>query len=228
MGRLSHLQQSLPRLLATGLGVTVVDYSCPEHAGDWASSEHTDALQSGQLCVTRITGRRRFRKVRAHNAGAQAALARGAQTLCFIDADTLVEPELGRWLRHEYQPSGFGVFGPAAGKRDLFGTLVMAAATFRLSLGYDESFWDWGMEDMEYRLRLRLFYGLSYQLIPARLAQPIAHGDALRTRFYGQRDPRISNHRNWKQVLRRVKSWTGRELAELPRSDLRPLLGLRD
>ena len=59
-GRLAHLKQSLPAMLAQdGAEVVVVDYCCPERAGDWVES----AFPSVQ--VVRADGEEGFSNWRA-------------------------------------------------------------------------------------------------------------------------------------------------------------------
>lgn len=226
-GRLAHLQRTLPAMLATGCSVVVVDYSCPERAGNWALAAHADAARAGQLSVTHVaTHGPRFSKSRAHNAGGRAACARGASLLAFVDCDTILQPGLGAWLTEHVDEEHFGVFEPRPGLRDLYGFLAITRRMFRQYGGYNETFYNWGMEDLEHRLRLRLSHGIGYRLAPTTLAQPIAHGDALRTRYYSEQRIERSNRRNFGEVRRLVKAWTGQDLHELPRDDLRPLLGL--
>ena len=46
-GRLEHLKQTLPLLMAMpDSEVIVVDYDCPDRSGDWVRAEHPGAVKS--------------------------------------------------------------------------------------------------------------------------------------------------------------------------------------
>jgi len=225
MGRLGHLQRSLPRVLDAGLSCVVVDYSCPQHSGAWAEQHHAKALKSGQLAVRRIHRRAIFSKSTAHNLGAELALSLKAEHVCFMDADTLVEQRFGKWCLEHAAGGRFHVFEPNIPKRDLFGTLLVSAEDYARSGGYDEGFRDWGMEDLDMRLKLRLKLKLDFGLIPVHLARPLKHSNALRTQFYTERDTEHSNRRNLSRVREHVRQWTGYDLRDLRDVSIHSLIG---
>jgi hypothetical protein len=231
MGRLAHLKLSLPELLKCPVRVVVVDYSCPDCCGDWVEQEYPDTKpgifvfeSGGQVC--RVEGRKRFNKSRAHNAGARFAIDHNAEFLCFIDCDTIVKaPQFGQWCKHNAKVGRFSVFEPVITKKDLYGTLLVSTEDYLRAGKYDETYDDWGMEDMDMRLRLRLKCDIPYSLIPTTLAKPITHGDSLRTRFYAQKDKQVSASRNFAKLRKNVRAWTGTDLLGMPAGDLNPLLG---
>ncbi|MEO7864689.1 MAG: glycosyltransferase family A protein [Sphingomicrobium sp.] len=67
MERLDHLKQSLPAMLRKDSEVIVVDYSCPEHAGDYVAQHCPDAR------VVRIEGQSHYSGAKSRNAGAAIA-----------------------------------------------------------------------------------------------------------------------------------------------------------
>jgi hypothetical protein len=224
MGRLAHLKRSLPQLVRCGLRVVVVDYSCPDSCGAWVAANFRDSSPAVHVCP--VPGKRRFSKPKAHNAGANFAAKLGAEHLCFIDCDTVVQaPQFGEWCREHAQRGRFHFFEPLKKKADLFGCLLVSVEDYAHAGGYDETFLDWGMEDLDMRLRLRLKADIPYDLIPERLATPIAHSDLARTRFYVEKETRRSSWRNLQRVRRNVRKWTGRDFYELPAGDLHPLAG---
>jgi glycosyltransferase involved in cell wall biosynthesis len=84
MGRLSHLQETLPTWVTQPRSTwIVVDYSCPDRCGNWVEQTYPNVQ------VVRVPGKMRFHPAAARNAG-----ARVAQTpwLCFIDADIAATP----------------------------------------------------------------------------------------------------------------------------------------
>src|SRR3954465_14003560 len=81
MGRLEHLEITLPMMLAEFDEVIVVDWSCPDWSGDWAAKEGAKVVYK--------KGQEFFNASRARNLGARAATGR---SVCFIDADCMVMP----------------------------------------------------------------------------------------------------------------------------------------
>jgi hypothetical protein len=223
MGRLLHLRRTLPRLLQAELSVMVVDWGCPDGCGGWALGSFPQQSATGRLAIARATAQR-FHKTAAHNLGARLALERGATRLCFIDADTLVQPEFGAWCRRADCTGRFWIVKPSRTGRDLTGLLLLSAEDFRNSGGFDVGFVDYGAEDLELRLRLRLVHRLEYGFVPQQFVSSIAHGDELRTRYYVYRNPRTSHLLNLHRLDHRVRSWTGRGVRELRDRSLRPLL----
>jgi hypothetical protein len=231
MGRLAFVQRTLPTVIAQdGIGYCLVDYSCPDRAGDWLEDIHGDRIRGGTMAIERVQGRQYFHKTAALNAGARAAVARGARTLCFADADTgfaagafaeiatLIAP--GRFLVCGRGPDGASI-------RSLTGLLVVAADDFQRSGGYDEAFVDWGSEDVEMRLRLHVRWGLAAATIAPRLMVPIAHGDWLRARFHRERDLRASAVRNEALLRSRLVEWTGQPIEKLSETAMRLLFTVR-
>jgi glycosyltransferase involved in cell wall biosynthesis len=82
-GRLEHLKQSLPALMATGMEVIVVDYDCPDQAGAWVQANWPQAR------VVAVSDRPRFNRSAARNLGAAAATG---EWLVFLDSDAIAAP----------------------------------------------------------------------------------------------------------------------------------------
>ena len=177
MGRLAHLQRTLPTWLAQpDSEVVVVDFSCPDGAGDWVEAHHPGAR------VVRVPGRRHFNISAARNAGAGAATG---GWLCFIDADILLAPELGGRTFPLLEDGTF--WRIEGGPADLMGTVLVPRAAFTAVEGYDEALEAWGNEDGDLYRRLR-WLGLTRGSIPHGLATPIPHGDAQRVEHMRIRD----------------------------------------
>jgi hypothetical protein len=227
MGRLAFVKRTLPTVIAEPAArYCLVDFSCSERAGDWLESTYPDRVREGTMMVVRSEGRRFFHKTAALNLGAGAAIARGARTLCFADADTAFAAGAFGEVAALLRPAQFLVSGPgAAGESipSLTGLLVVDADDFRRAGGYDEAFEDWGSEDIEMRLRLHLKWGLAAAFIPPRLVRPLRHGDWLRTQFHRERDLRKSAVRNQALLRARVEQWTHQPLEHLPESAKRLL-----
>lgn len=213
MGRLSFLKRTLPSVLAAvDATYCLVDYSCPERSGDWVRREYAEECRTGRIELVKSEGHATFHKAAALNVGAARAIRRGAEYLCFLDADTLVFPTLGAFIHANLEPRRFLV---ALHGRSLFGFLVVPAREFEAQGGFDESIVGYGGEDIEMRLRLHLVAGLSYVDAPLHSLHGIHHRPALRTAHYAERNVEVSNAANLSYVRERVRTWTGTDLFEL-------------
>lgn len=181
-GRLHHLKQTLPLLLAAAPDeVIVVDYGCPQKTGDWVEANHPGVK------VVRVDDDPGFCLARARNLGARAAKS---EWLCLIDADVRVDPGWVAWMRANLQRQLFfrAGLGPN-GKRDAesWGTVLCTRRAFDSVGGYDELFRGWGGEDDDFYLRLWLA-GFGEASYPAHFVDPIRHDDSERVTFHGAKN----------------------------------------
>jgi hypothetical protein len=177
MGRLAHLQRSLPTWVGQpDSNVLVVDWSCPDRCGDWVEANHP------AVKVVRVPGQRHFNVSAARNLGARAS---DAPWLAFIDADILL-------------PDGFaGEVFPALREQaywrpdnplpDLAGTVLVGRAAFEAVGGYDEALEGWGTEDGDLYQRLR-WAGLCRERFSAQGMEALRHGDEVRVAHAPLRD----------------------------------------
>jgi hypothetical protein len=217
--RLEFLRSTAPRILACPeVRYCLVDYACPERCGDWLSQSFPEASSDGRLLIERVPAGQYFNKSAALNTGARRALREGAEYLCFLDADTLIGDGFFTFLASQAAPARFLIAGlrpDGTDPRSLTGVLVLPAAAYSASAGFDEEFLGWGGEDIEFRLRLHVLHGLSYARIPLALLEPIEHDDSLRCRYYQERDPARSDRRNHVRLIYKLHGWLrerGREL----------------
>lgn len=196
-GRLEHLKLTLPALMALeGCEVVVVDYDCPDGAGEWVRQSHPRAT------VVRIEDRPLFNLARARNLGAAAATA---PWLFFVDADVIVSRDFAPVLRSMLRPGGY--LAPNPRPDDLWGAILVAREDFQAIGGYDEAFEGWGSEDVDIAARLD-FAGRVARTFPGELLSTVAHDDALRGRFHAIADLRLNGainafYRNVKMDLLR-------------------------
>jgi predicted glycosyltransferase involved in capsule biosynthesis len=192
----------------------LVDYSCPDRAGDWFEQNFSREIADGRAVVERVHGRTFFSKTRAHNDGASRALREGAEYLCFLDADTVVEPGFWEHLFAQAHPTQFLVAGKERDGSDvpsMTGLLLVHGKPFMSVAGFDEQFQGWGGEDIELRLRLYMVAGLEFGFVPIALARPINHDDTLRSQFYAVRNIAISNRENMERLRYRMyHEWVGK------------------
>jgi hypothetical protein len=183
-GRLAHLKDSLPAMLASGAHVVLVDYDCPDSAGDWVEANQPEAR------LVRVRDRPFFNRCEARNLGAAAA---DGEWLLFLDADVcppagfaaLLEPLLtpGAYLLPEPRPA------------ELWGAIVVSKADFDAVGGYDEAFEGWGAEDVDLIERL-MIAGVEERAFPGAGLRAIHHAPELRARFAPIPDVRTNGRIN--------------------------------
>jgi GT2 family glycosyltransferase len=212
MGRLAALKKSLgPMLGQAGVSVVVVvDYSCPDGAGDWAEANFPTAR------VVRVPGQATFNAAAARNIGARHS---DAAWICFVDSDVVLEPGFAAAVRPALAPGGF--YRAWSDDPGLGGTFLCARADFERVGGYDEVYPCWGEEDNDLFDALQ-FVGLEQRSFPAVLASHLPHDDAARTRFYPVVDKALGHAIN--RVYRILKWDTARLRRELLTLEMRRAL----
>jgi glycosyltransferase involved in cell wall biosynthesis len=211
MGRLAHLQQSLPAAAGQRrCSCVVVDYSCPEHAGDWVEEHHPAAK------VVRVAEQARFNVSRARNAGAAVA---DAPWLCFFDADVILADTFAERVLPTLVPDTFYTVHPW--QSGLTGTMICSRSAFARIGGFDEVFASWGEEDVDFCDRLRL-YGFHDASYPLELVTQIAHDDAQRVQHYAIKSTQVSQTINLLYRLAKLDLMRllGRDLSEDERRTL--------
>jgi len=183
-GRLHHIQQTLPLMVAESPAeIVVVDYGCPQGAGDWVASNYPE------VTVVRVDDDPGFCLPRARNLGAQKT---SASWLCFIDADVKVTPGWTQWMAENLDPRCFYRAGMVNGERikDTWGTVLCSRKAFADVGGYDEAFGGWGGEDDDLYERLKMF-GYRELTYPAHFVDAIHHDDVERTLFHDIKDKEL-------------------------------------
>lgn len=243
--RLEHVKQS-SKLLMDQPRVRghwyFVDSFCPEGSGDWVEEQFgaaVNVLRLAELREDESEGVLPFNKPLALNTGAYHAIQDGHHHLVFIDADTLVTPELISFVYDNLSPDSWQMFEP--GKRDLSGFLVTHHKPFVKVGGYDRQFEGWGCEDLDLRIRLYCYPrrskaqllrggGRRWTTIPNSLASGIQHSDALRGKHYAETNIRLTNALNMNQLCLNVCKNAGLHPADLHGTqfgdDLRLLLDM--
>ena len=177
-GRLHHLQQTLPLMVAAAPAqIIVVDYACPQKAGDWVSRYYP------AVRLVRVTDDEGFNVARARNLGALAATS---PWLFFVDADVCVSAAWAQWVKTHTQADHF--YRQALSLRKAgsgtYGSFLCPHSAFESVQGYDEVFKGWGGEDDDLFVRLSLS-GFTQASYPDELVCAIEHDDAQRVAFYG-------------------------------------------
>jgi len=184
-GRLAHLRKTLPLLVAQpDAAVVVVDYGCPENAGDWVEENFPP------VAVVRSPESARFELSRARNLGAAGVRS---PWICFVDADTLVDPSFSERVKPLLKPGYFYQADPRT--VTTWGTAVCASADFESVGGYDEVIQGWGKEDEDFYARLFL-KGVRYAGFPGELLSEIKHSDSERVAHADVKDHWLSESIN--------------------------------
>lgn len=225
-GRLQHLQHTLPIFLQGADRVCVVDYSCPQGAGDWAEATYGG---TGRLLVKRVVGQKKFNKSKAANAGAKHLWSLGLRGFyCFLDADNIAPPPFWSWLRSHARRDAFYIVATTSlleqvrfrlvqepqRTNQLSGALVVGAVPFMVSGGYDEGFKGRGFQDLDMRLRLYLKMNMPFAEIPRGLLGVINHSARLRTAHYSETQRQAHKH-NKPRMRANAKRWTGSRLTRI-------------
>jgi hypothetical protein len=208
MGRLASLRQTLgPMLDQPGSSCLVVDYSCPDGAGDWVAANYPSAR------VVRAPGQTRWHASAARNIGVRHV---DAPWICFVDSDVVLEPGFSAALLSTLTPGGF--YRVWSTDRGLVGTFACARADFDRVGGYDEVYPCWGEEDNDLYDALE-FVGVEPRPLPEPLPRHLPHGNDQRTRFSPIPDLQLGHAIN--RMYRIVKWNTARLNRELLTLDMR-------
>ena len=172
MGRLNHLEITLPLMLNEFDSVIVVDWSCPQRSGEFA-------LELGATVVFQ-PGQAYFSRSGARNLGAGLV---DSDYICMVDADIMCMPGLKQEIASLIDDRTM-VFSSRTkdgfDTPDTFGFIVCPTKSFQSVKGYSEEFKGWGHEDSHLRGKLLFEAGLSPKRLDGMSIGAIAHGNHLR------------------------------------------------
>lgn len=199
MGRLHHLQKTLPRNLADNestprLEFVVLDYTSLDGLGTWIRSNFQNEIKSERLVYARLEGQTSFQIAYAKNVAHRLATG---DILCNVDADNYIGPKFGEFLREKFSKS-VNIFIHAPGTSGAGGRIALHAAHFHQLGGYDERFGSsWGYEDNDLLCRARGL-GLRRVCIPpgSPFVKIIQHGDDERLSFVTDKRKHWTRRRN--------------------------------
>ena len=171
-------------MVAQGVPCIVVDYSCPEGAGDWVAAAFP------QVTVVRVPGESQFQAAKARNAGAAAART---PWLGFFDADILLDPSFFATVIPRLTAGHFYRAGPLT--RQTWGSVICVRDDFVAIGGYDETYIGWGAEDDDL-LRALVLLGRRPAFFKASLLGEIAHTNEARTLYHPLQDISLQHRIN--------------------------------
>jgi GT2 family glycosyltransferase len=169
MGRLDDLRRCIGSCIGqTRSGFVLVDYSCPDGAGEWVRMHHPDAT------IVTVSRRGCFHAAEARNQGASVVEDDGI--LCFLDADMVVSPGFSQHVLSQFEEGSFLVPDREGSGYDA--ALACSKAAFDRVGGYDEAFLNYGQEWADLRAALRRA-GLLERTFSASLLRHLScHDDA--------------------------------------------------
>lgn len=197
MGRLDHLETTLPLMLEDFEHVIVVDWSCPQNSGDWAEKQGAE--------VVRVYDQRYFHMARSRNIGATRVKTR---SVCFIDADTMIMGGVRTEVSRLLNLSTMVVAARTSQNADissLVGFLAVDIGQFWGVGGYNENLEGYGLEDCYLRAQLRLERGMGVKRVSPGALGSIRHDNTLRGKFF--KEPiEVSGRRNHHILTQYLKS----------------------
>ena len=187
-GRLEHLQISLPRLVTQqNSSVVVVDSNCPDGTAGWVSANFPIVK------IVCLNDDGIFNLGKSRNKGLEIALTKW---VCFIDADVVLTDGFVTKVAPLLKENTYYIFEYNREKANAFGTCIAPRIQLNEIGGYDEVFEGYGGDarDLYYQLeRAGLHkYFLTHEFVDF----IIQHSDALRSKYYKEKDVRISQSYN--------------------------------
>ncbi len=205
MGRLSHLKQTLPRLVSQpGCHVVVADFSCPDQCGRWIRENYSPQ----QVTVVNVHGRTVFDRSQAKNAAISGATT---PWVCVIDADIVVADNFAQEIRRRLFPGRF--LRRLSTSHGVGGTFVASRRELVAVGMHDPTFQGWGEQDFDVFDALR-FIGQQAGAFPEELIGHLDHDDEMRTRFHETTDRRVSHLVN--RMYRQAKWDVAKLQGEVP------------
>jgi hypothetical protein len=202
MGRLHHLQQTLPKNLRwtahlREVEFILLDYSSRDPLEDWAETNLGDAIASEQLTYYRADGFNVFRMAHAKNIAHKLA---AGSIVCNLDADNFLGDGFAEFLLETFQkPEPLFVRSPIS--RGTHGRIAFKKTDFEALGGYDERMsHGWGFEDQDI-IRRACLSGLRSISIPTDrgFLEALSHSHKERTVFASTSD-RLESNREHKRI----------------------------
>lgn len=193
-GRLHHLRQTLPSMLAQTYArfeIVVVDYGCPDGTADWIES-----LADSRVRAVRVENNTdEFCVSRARNIGIRAARA---EWCISCDADVSMPPDyLSRMMRNARRNNW--ELCCVATDGNINGQCLVSKQAWETVRGYDEEFRGCCYEDVDFYSRIERA-GIAWGKLEDCGLSLIQHADDESTRFHAESDKVKSTAENGKRM----------------------------
>jgi glycosyltransferase involved in cell wall biosynthesis len=183
-GRLHHLRQTLPILIAQeGTKTIVVDADCPDGTAAWVQANHP------QVSVVKIDDMERFNISAARNAGIAVL---DTPWVCVTDADVVIAADFWSRIQSKLQNSLFLTFSTTKETFGVAGTIVAESDLVRRCGGYDDVIQGYGGDDFDLYSRLARMGAKESKLGSGFIDKVIKNTSAERAQFYDEKDIRFS------------------------------------
>jgi glycosyltransferase involved in cell wall biosynthesis len=187
-GRLEHLRISLPRLVTQqNSSVIVVDSNCPDGTANWVSANFPTVK------IVYLNDDGIFNLAKSRNKGLEITVTKW---VCFIDVDVVLKEGFVTQVAPLLNENTYYVFEHNPEKAGVFGSCIIPRIPLNKIGCYDEVFEGYGGDarDLYYRLeRAGLHkYSLTHEFVDF----VIQHPDTLRSKYYQEKDIRISQSCN--------------------------------
>ncbi len=194
-GRLKDLSQTIEVLikhqLIYGFKILVVDYDCPDNSAAYLKNRFSD---NDKLIVVKLSNMPEFNKSHALNIGIGISKSINTKYNIIIDADTLITEDIFTWLNDRMMLDNF-IIGPK--EEDLTGFICYPT---HIDIFYDEEFKGWGLEDIDFRLRLLDEHNLKVMQLHYGL-KSLKHSDDERVKFYNEKNKYITYFNNLEKMI---------------------------
>lgn len=194
-GRVQHLAQTLPQNLRDNAHYrnavfVVVSYGDPA-VGRYLLANHAQDIRSGRVVMYYVLGVERFKMAHAKNVAHRCGIAEGGEILVNMDADNFTGQHFAQWIADTFDTDADcyleGIMIKGKLDRGISGRIAVRAEDFLKVGGYSEAYEDWGPDDRDFKIRLRLIDLVGIE-IPHRFLGAVKHGDKLRFREYPEAD----------------------------------------
>jgi len=188
--RLAHLKMTLRQNIIDNLDYTnvefvVVDYNCKQSTHKWVSENLSDFIKAGKLKSYQIKNNKGFDRSHSRNVG---FLLSDGDIVCNVDADNFCGNGFADYINTVFSnnPKTFMACGRGTpGAKDLLGRIAVRKQDFIAIKGYDESFQNYGFEDIDFKNRLRKLGRKEFAIQDVRFLRYLSHSDDLRYTYKG-------------------------------------------
>ncbi len=194
MGRLKHLQQTLPQNMKDNADYpnaqfVVLNYGGEKETEQWVKDTFKSDIATGRLKYISYPAAATFKMAHAKN---MATRHSDGDIVCNMDADQFSGPGFARLIadsfrqaeqrrRHIYmRHSPIEVARDGNEHASSLGKIAMLHTDFDYFRGYNENLKGWGGDDTDMNARM-LLHRMSNAPIPLSMAKGIEHSDELRT-----------------------------------------------
>jgi len=192
MNRLDHIKKTLIKNIEDNINYpeiefVLLDYSSRDGLEDWVKNNCKKYIDSGLLKFRRIEGEKYFHMARAKNLSHRYATG---DILCNLDADNYTRKYFAYYINLIFNKD-INIIAANSKIIDCNGRIILSKENFEKLGGYDEDFYGWGHEDVEFKYRA-ISIGLKKETIPLYFCGFINHSNDSRDNNYNLKKDKSS------------------------------------